>query len=705
MGKEEKEKCAIRLLVAGSPNVGKSTFFNTVTGKTVSVANWPGTTVEKKEAVIEYEGTKMCLTDLPGIYNLFSISLEEEITLRELLFGKYDAVIIFVDSLSMTKSLYFAIQVLELTTKAVIALTKFDEAHSHGVHVRIDGLSQALGVQVIPISSITGLGINRLLEESIRIARREQADKGLEIHYPTLEDSIRKIEEELERRKVETNWGNRWTAIKLIEQENLVSSYIFEKYGEDMRIVVEKEVKDYIEKYNRSPRDALINYRYDVVEKLIQKYVRTTEVSRKESSTLEKVMQSPFLSLIFSALIYFGVFFVAFTINTGFPLNVFLRSLGRPEWGEALESYSISGILSLTFSYLASISQKLMSGHFPEVIVSLVSQGIIPGVGSVLSFLPLIMISIAFLGALEDSGLGVRMAIAFDSLLNKFGLTGRSAFPLLLGLGCNIPAVLSTRGIEDSIERKALIYSIPFIPCQARLVIIIAFTAALFSSPILGAAAVTSVYIISILVAMLTARILTGLLAKGREEGQGLIIEIPPLHRPIWRVIWWHVWDNSKHFLKKAGTIILALSVLIWVSLNFTPSLTQASTVDESISYTISQALSPIGKLYGLSEDSAWKTAFMFLNGFIAKESFIEAITLFNPSAQSLNDAVASMGYEPLQAFSILIAATLYTPCLATVATMYSETRSLKGVLLQMSYSILVAIAISYTAYMLLRII
>jgi len=697
-GTASDKNCSITLLVAGSPNVGKSTFFNVITGKTVSVANWPGTTVEKKEAMIEYNGERICLVDLPGAYNLYSISLEEKITLNELLFGKYDAIVILADTLSLTKSLYFAIQVLELTKKAVLALTKYDEAHSKGIHLRPDGIQQALGIPTVPISSITGLGIDRLLEEAIKATEVEAG--SMELRYPTLENSIEKIREALEKKHFELPWNARWIAIKLLEQEEVVSNYVYSIYGEDLRLLVENEIKEYIEKYNRSPREAIIDYRYDFVEGIVEKNVKFLEISKKGNGALERIMLNPLLGPLASTGIYLVVFFLAFTLNTGFPLNLILSSLGYERWAGILESYSISGILSSAFNYIADIARSSLGVYLPSVVVSLISDGIIPGVGSVLSFLPLIMVSIAFLAVLEDTGIGARMAIAYDAILNKFGLTGKSVFPILLGLGCNVPAVMSTRAIEDSTERKALIYSVPFIPCQARLVIMMALTAAFFT-PLAGTFALITAYMISLLAMLFTARVIKKIYSiKG--EAQGLIVELPPLHKPIWRVIWWHVWDNSKHFLKKAGTIIFALSIVIWVTLSYTPSLTIVSSPEESIAFHISSLLSPISKLYGLSGDVAWETAFMFFNGFIAKESFVESVVLFHPEASSLNEAVALMGYTVPQALAILIAANLYVPCVATLASMYGETKSFKGIIMYLTYSVLLAIAVSYLIYLLL---
>ncbi|MGC8678614.1 MAG: ferrous iron transport protein B [Fervidicoccaceae archaeon] len=696
---EKAEKCNIKVLVSGSPNVGKSTFFNVVTGKTVSVANWPGTTVEKKEALLHYKGERICLTDLPGTYNLFSVSLEEEITLKELLFGDYDAVIVLVDSLSAVKSLYFAVQVLELTPKVVIAFTKFDEAHSKGFHIRTEGISQSLGVPVIPISSITKLGVERLLDETLKVARGQITSNRLELKYPAIEDSIKRIEDALSRHEGELKWEKRWVAIKLLEQEKLVSEFVYKRYGEELRLLVEKEIRDYVEKYNRSPREAIISYRYDFVEEIVEKNVMMAKIENPRQRVIEKAFNHPILGPFFATMIYFGIFFVAFTLNTGFPLNFILSSLGKEGWAKVLETYSVSGILSSLFNLLADASRSLFQGRIPDLATSLIADGIIPGVGSVLSFLPLIMISIAFLAILEDSGLGARMAVAYDSVLSKFGLTGKSSFPLLISIGCNVPGVLATRVIEDSSERRALIYSIPFVPCQARLVIMVSIVSALFHSPLIGALAITIAYLISLLVALLTSKLVSMIGSKGSSEERGLLVEIPPLHKPIWKVIWWHVWDNSKHFIKKAGTIIFALSLLIWLMLSISPNLTVTESPSDSIAFYVSTFFSPIGRLYNLGSEASWKTAFMFLNGFLAKEAFIESIALFTPQATSLTDAVATLGYTQQQALAIIIAANLYVPCLATLATMYSEMKSLKGVLLYILYSTSIAILISFVIY------
>ncbi|AFH42788.1 Ferrous iron transport protein [Fervidicoccus fontis Kam940] len=700
--KEEnsKEFCNFKILVAGSPNVGKSTFFNTVTGESVSVANWPGTTVEKKEGRVRYNGNVLCFSDLPGTYNLSSFSPEESITLENILNGKWDAILILVDSLDLIKSLYFAAQVLELYSNAILAFTKSDITHSKGIHIRYDGIQRELGVPLIPISSLTKSGIDELLKEILSI-NKSKKEGSLNINYLSLEPFIKELENALIPFKSKLKWRLRWIAIKLLEQDELVEKYVLNALGSDeIKKKAEELIKKYIENYNRTPREVVISRRYDFVEKIVKENVAQKAVEKKPSM-IERIFFVPVLGFLFSILIYFTIFAIAFTINIGFPLNVIFKYVGLEKVGELLENYSLSGIISEGFNRLSATLFPFLSLYVPNWIASLICDGIIPGVGAVLSFLPLIMTTYALLGVLEDSGLGIRIALSFDRFFKIFGLTGRSLFPLTLSLGCNVPGVLSTRSLEDKNERLSLIYSVPFVPCQARLVIIMAFVSVFFTSPILGASVMVSIYAISILIALLSALLIRRFILKSKEPSE-MIAEVPPIHKPIVKVIWWHVWDNSKHFLKKAGTIIFALSIVVWFLLNFSPSGNYAPSIEDSIASYIGSFLSPIGKMYGMNDVTAWKTAFLFETGIVAKEGFLETSVLLSGGNVSVNEAISALGYSAPQAYAVLLAATLYVPCIATLSVLYSETKSIKGVVAVTGYMINVAIVVSFISYKLL---
>lgn len=699
-----ERECDIKVLVAGSPNVGKSTFFNVITGEKVAVANWPGTTVEKKEAKIQYKKKKLCFTDLPGIYNLSSYSLEEEISLRVILEPESKVILVLVDSLDLVKSLYLAVQIIELYSNVLVAVTKTDITHTRGLHIRYEGLQKELGVPVVAISSVTGKGIDDLLESIVEVGGRELEEGKLLIKYSTLEPFIEEMEAFLQKYKSKIPWRLRFVAIKLLEQDRLFAEELKKRIeSEDVFLFAEKLIGRYIEKYNRTPREALISYRYEFVESLVNRQVIQSKIE-KEESMVDRIFYKPYLGAFLSIAIYFLIFATAFSINIGFPLNYIFRYLGYESLASALESYSLSGILSSLFSYLADFIRSSLDERLPLWLVSLISDGVIPGVGSVLSFLPLIMTVYALLGALEDSGLGVRIALSFNNFFRRFGLTGRSLFPITLAFGCNVPAALSTRSLEDRSERISLLYSIAFIPCQARLVIIMAFVSLFFNSPLLAASAFLSIYMISILVALLTALAIRRLVLKEREVTD-IVIEVPPIHKPIGKVVWWHVWDNSKHFLKKAGTIIFALSLIIWLLMNASVNGGFAQSIDESVAMYIGKMLAPIGSLYGLNETSAWMTAFLFENGIIAKEGMIEATMLLNPSASDLNEAVKSLGYTAPQAYAILLAATLYVPCIATIAAIYSESKKLLPVVFLIVYMVAIAIALSFIAYRILLLI
>lgn len=688
------------IAVAGNPNVGKSTLFNALTGEKVHVANWPGVTVERKEGGIRFGEYELKFVDLPGIYSLSANSLEEIIAREYIVSGEPDAVLVLVDSTAPERTMYLALQVLELTGRVVIALTKSDRTHTMGIHIHVDKMEEKLGVPVVAISALQGLGLRELLERLVEVAEGKKGRRiPVRVDYGALEPFIREVEEVIRASGMLRRYDSRWAAIRLLEGDPRLAE-LAEKEGREEQLkhilMLREAVKRSIGKL---PEDLAVEARYRFLDGTMKDLV--IRVERRESrliKALDRVYLNPVASPIVSILLIFLVFFVAFSVNLGFPLDVILNSLGMTEAAEAVSEFSLSGLMEKGFAVLSEgVGSLAVAAGAPSWFVSLLTDGVITGVGAVLSFLPLIVLVYALLALLEDSGLAPRIAVAFDGFFRRFGFPGRVLFPIVISLGCNVPAVVATRTIEDEEERMISILAVPFIPCQARLVVLLGISAAIFRSSLAQAASVLSIYLAAFLVFLASGIILRVLLFKRREVSE-LVLELPPIHKPSAKVVWWLTWDNSKHFLRKAGVIILTLSVVTWFLLNTGPNGMMVD-LEESYAAIIGRALAPLGHLYQIEGENAWKVMFALIHGFIAKEAVLEAIALLSPEAGGISEAVQALGLTSMQAYSLLLFATLYVPCLATVAVVLQEARRARYALLLVAYMLAIALLISLAAY------
>jgi len=692
----------IIVAVAGNPNVGKSTLFNVLTGETVHVANWPGVTVELKQGIKKYKDKIIRFVDLPGTYGISALSLEETIAREFIVNGKPDVVLVLADSTAPERTLYLPIQILELTPKVVVALTKSDLAHSLGVHIHVDKLEAKLGVPVILVSAIKGYGIRELLDAIIDVAMGKKGrDKPLEVDYNGLEPFIKEIETYIRDSKALANYPKRWAAVRLLEGDSRLEE-LLEKAGESRILAKIKEIRISIKhSIGKEPSEIAIVSRFNYVDSIVKEVVVRVIKHRIVAEELERIFQHVVLGPIISLILLFTVFFIIFAINTGFPLNMIFRSIGLAQLAEYVETYNIAGILELAFDELSSgVRAILESYNTAPWIISLITDGVIPGIGSVITFLPLIVLVAFFLSILEDSGIAPRIAIAFNNIFIRFGLTGRAIFPYIISIGCNVPGVLASRASIEEEERAGIIISVPFIPCQARLIVILAFVTAYFKSPVYQAGAIISIYILAFTIALFTALLTRRVMYRKREKPE-LILEIPPIHRPSLKVVWWLTWDYSKHFLKKAGTIIFLLSVITWYLINYGPT---GLVVDPVQSYggMLGKMLSPLLIPFGINPELSWKTAYALVNGFVAKESLIETIVLLEGGKIDVSNALLALGLSPLQAYSLLVFMTLYVPCLATIAVVYMESRSVKLTLGVTLYMVIIAYILSLIIYHLL---
>lgn len=669
----------ILVALAGSPNVGKSTLFNRITGGNVHVANWAGVTLQRYEGSITYSGRRLRIVDLPGTYSLSARDLGERVALDFIVNEKPDVLVVVADATELEKSLYLAVETMELYGKVLIALNMIDAADKRGIHINFDGLERSLGVPVVPISALKGIGIGKLMRAILEVAEgRAGRKEPLRVDYDGLERYIAKLSE--------LDYGNypaRWAALKVLEgslpPENQEAERICEEARRDLAI---------------DPLSLIIASRHEFVDKLVRENVKRVRLSGPSlEERLDRFLLHPLIGPIASILLISSAFFIIFTLNTGFPFNMILRFLGMEEASEMIESYSLVGLLGSFFDMLAEASSNFLSSiGLNPILVRFISEGVIGSLGALLSFVPILILTYVVLGALEDSGLFPRAATVLDSVFRKFGLSGRAFFPALIGIGCNVPGIIATRGIEDERERTIVGITEPFIPCQARLVVLLAISLAAFSSPLIQASLMLSIYILGILMFLLSSKLLRTIM--GWKELTELLMELPPYHRPSLRVIWWYSKANVIHFLRKAGLIILIMSSLTWLILNMGPS-GYVEDPSNSFAFMLGNALTPILSLAGLGD---WRYALALEVGFIAKEGLLSTFSQLAGSPDPVS-AIRYVGITPLKGISLALIMSFYVPCLATISTMLSELRKLKyvalAIILELSVSFILA-SISY---------
>ncbi len=697
---ESSRRCDIKVALVGNPNVGKSTLFNVLTGENVRVSNWPGTTVGFKEGELKYGGVNICFTDLPGIYGLSASSLEEVIARDYIINNKPDIVLVLVDSLLPERTMYLAIQMLEITPNVIIVLTKFDEAHKRGIHIHYDKLEERLGIPVIPTSALRKEGIRELLNTIITFKSRTRRREPITIDYGLLNAFINELMMYVSNSKALSKYPTRWAAVRLLEGDDSLEELLI-LHNEREVLKKAQELREIIKiTLGRHPQELSISARYNYVNSLVKEAVVRVEVRNKKEAIVKEVFMNPLTGIPASIAILLTAFTLVFSLNTGFPINIILRFLNFNEIADLIESLSLSGIIGATSEVALNQAKEFLNNvlHLNPVITSFVIDGALTGFITLLSFIPLITLTFIILAVLEDSGLEPRIAVSFHTIFSKFGLSGRAIYPYLIGFGCNVPAILTSRTALDEEERKQLIYTTPFIPCQARLVVILAFVSALaVESSLHQALIVMSVYALGILIALATSLMLRKFLY--RKESPEFVLELPPLHKPSLKVVWWLTWDNLKHFLKKAGLIIVSTSAVFWFLIylgpeGFLPTIYGDSFFTHSYAYIIGGYLAiPLKPIIGDHENTV-KLGAALLAGFIAKEALLTTLA----QIQGLDPvaAVRSLNLTFGQALSLIYFITLYVPCVATLATILMEGRNVKATLASIAYMISIGYAVMW---------
>ncbi len=635
------EGTTLTFALVGNQNAGKTTLFNQLTGSNQHVGNFPGVTVDRKDGVIRGHKDTL-ITDLPGIYSMSPYSSEERVSRNFVLEEKPRAIINIVDVTNIERNLYLTVQLLEMNVPMVVALNMMDELRGNGGTVDVNAMEHMLGVPVVPISAVKNEGVDELVRHAVHIARYQEKPVyqdycGAEDHGGAVHRAIHAVCHLIEDHAKRSGIPIRFAAGKLIEGDEL----ILEQLDLDQN---EKELLEHIILQMEKERGldhgaAMAGMRFDFIRRVCDTCVIKPKESKEHlrSRRIDTVLTGKYTALPVFVGIMATVFFLTF-----FLIGPFFQGLLESGIG-ILADYTRLGMESV---------------HVNPAIQSLVLDGIFEGVGTVVSFLPIIVILFFFLSMLEDSGYIARVAFVMDKLLRRIGLSGRSIVPMLVGFGCTVPAVMSTRTLPSDRDRRMTILLTPFMSCTAKLPIYGFFVNAFF--PRLSWLIITGLYLLGIVTGILAAFVFRKTMFQG--EAVPFVMELPNYRLPGPRNVVRLLWEKSKDFLSRAFSVILVATILVWFLKSFDPGLNMVADSQNSILAVVSGLVAPIMKPAGLGD---WRIVTSLVSGFIAKESVVSVMeTLFG-------QGVASIG--TLSAASMLVFSLLYTPCVAAVAAIKRE--------------------------------
>lgn len=649
-------KGSIRVACVGNPNCGKTTLFNALTGAKRKVANWPGVTVEKVEGKASYEGMDITLVDTPGIYSLTCYTLEEKVTRKCVMEDDIDVIINIVDSSSLERNLYLTLQLLELGKPVVLALNMMDIVKERGMELDLHRLPEMLGdVPVVPVSAAKRTGLSILLHA---VVHHYEEDKNAEyiLQYPDeIESKIAKLEVMMQAH-YPTHSSERWHAIKLLEDD------------EEVKREHPIQVTNIVDK---SYEKEIISCKYAYIEAVMKEVLFYK--NRKEAVTdkVDRLLTGAWLGLPLFLCIMGLVFFLTFAVGDLLK-GVFETALA-----------AVSGIAADGLMHIGAAGW----------LTSLLVDGIITGVGGILTFLPNIFILFLALAILEDSGYMARVAYVMDTVMGKVGLSGKAFLPMILGFGCTVPAVMATRALETERDRRKTMIITPFMSCSARLPIYVILSEMFF--PHCAGPVAFSFYVIGMVAAILSALVINKL-EKG-QKNDSLLIELPEYKRPNARTVRIYVWNKLKDYLTKAGTTIFIASIIIWFILNFGITGMVDNPAD-SFGAAAGRLLVPLLAPAGLG---MWQIAVALISGISAKEVVVSSFSVLFGVANAnsaagmtsimTNVQAANPAFGPLNAYCLMLFCLLYVPCVAAVATIKKESGSLKFTMGLMAFQILLA--------------
>lgn len=628
----------------GNQNSGKTTLFNQLTGSNQHVGNFPGVTVDKKEGTII--GHSDCtLVDLPGIYSLSPYTNEEIVTRDYLLSGEVDCIINILDATNIERNLYLTLQLIELQIPMVLAINMMDEMKTNGGTIKINRFKEMIGVDCVPISAAKNEGISDLVNCVIQVAKQKKQPARLDFCSGAVHRCIHGISTMIEDHTQEIHMPARFAASKLIEGDKPLEKQL--KLTDNEIDLIEHSVKEMERECDMDREAAMADMRYAFIEKLCKDTVIRAHESKEylRSVKIDAVLTSKYFAIPSFILIMAAVFYLTFG-----PVGTFLS-----------DGFAIIIDYIVTF-----ISQFLLDYGLNDVVYSLLVDGVFAGVSSVLSFMPVIVVLFFFLSILEDSGYMARVAFIMDKPLRKLGLSGKSFVPMLIGFGCSVPAIMSTRTLSSNRDRIMTILLTPFMSCTAKVPIYAVFSLAFF--PNHAAEVMILLYTTGILVGIIVAYIMKSTLYTGAPIP--FVMEMPNYRLPSPKSVLLLMWEKAKDFITRAFTIIFLGSIIIWFLQNFDLHLNQVADSADSILALIGQSISFIFKPLGFGD---WRAATALISGFTAKESVVSSLAvLMQTTSENLPVALGTM-FTPISAYAFLLFTLLYSPCIAAIAAAKRE--------------------------------
>ena len=663
----------INVAFAGNPNCGKTTLFNAYTGARLKVANWPGVTVEKKEGAFKFHEYQYKLVDLPGIYSLTCYSTEEILSRQYLLGDEVDVVVDVADASNLERNLYLTLQLIELGKPVVLALNMMDIVEERGMELDIHRLPEMLGIPVVPVSARKRTGLEVLMHAVAHhqgkgnsvpvehhhdlvcqsVHRHNHHKEFAMVYSDDIEDKIDDLEERL-LTEFPDIVNPRWHAIKILEKD----PEVMKNYPIHTEDIVDKNYEHEI-----------INQKYDFIEEVIDEVLMNKAQKEAWTENVDQWMTHP----VWGMPIFFGIMAI-----------VFLLTFAVGDW--------IAGGFEI---FIAGVANGIQYGmellHLSPTLISLVCDGIIAGVGGILTFLPNIFMLFLALAFLEDSGYMSRVAYVMDGLMGKMGLSGRAFIPMLLGFGCTVPAIMSARTLEDTRDRLRTIMVTPFMSCSARLPIYVLFSKMFFGK--FAMAAAFSMYVIGLIMAILVALIYSKIVCRN-EEKNCLLIELPEYKSPNARTIIIYVWEKVKDYLTKAGTTIFVGSVLLWLIMNFGAA-GMVADISDSFAASIGHFLVPVLAPAGLG---LWQIGVALISGIAAKELVVSSCSVLfamninsDIGIENFHYVLENMGFGTINAYALMVFCLLYIPCMAAIATIRKETNSWRWTIGMILMQLLVA--------------
>jgi ferrous iron transport protein B len=701
---------ALTIALAGNPNSGKTTIFNNITGTRQKVGNWPGVTVEKKEGTIFHFGHKLTIIDLPGTYSLTPYSIEEIVARDYIMEERPDVVIDIIDASNLERSLYLATQLRELDCKVIFALNMADVARSRGIKIDSQKLSELLDVPVIFTVGNRSEGLEALLKLAVEVAhsqratpvsRRVKYNKDIEAAIQVLSTAIQEDLDGL------LPYNSRWTAIKLIEHDPVVRDHIQAKAGEKSSLILDlaqTQRQILTERFDEEPEMITTDERYGFISGIIKEIYTTSTRQRVDiSRNVDLILTNRFLGLPIFFIFIWAMFQLTFSLGA-YPMD----------WINA----AVEGLSAV-------LANSLPPGLFKDLLLN----GVVAGVGSVIVFLPNILILFFCIALFEDTGYMSRAAFLMDKIMHLIGLHGKSFIPMLMGFGCNVPAIMATRTLESRKDRILTILITPFMSCSARLPVYIVLAGTFFSAK--AGSVIFGIYLTGILLSIIFGRVFRSTLLKGEEAP--FVMELPPYRMPMLKSLLIHMWDRAKMFLRKMGGVILAGSVVIWILSTFPrdlpstadpglqpPAATQgeqkklaeapvqnepkipwqARRMEKTYMGRIGKMIEPLFVPLGID----WRGGVALLTGFVAKEIVISTLGVLYAEGKStkeeaLQQALRASGMTPLSALAMMFFVLLYVPCLATVTTIRRETGSRGWMVFSILFSTAMAWSVAFIVF------